>query len=174
MDEIINSESEEEQAKSKKLKEEIYDCIIRPKKEITYEKSKELIAQYGIECRKRIEKEKEEHPEYFIEIEDAIKNKDKNNKLYAIGQLGKSLENMGIEVAIDKREGENKEDSLIINQFISSGILKKNKYELHIEEDNLDKQYKIINNIDEQKKFKEEWTNNISNYVELPKDDILI
>jgi hypothetical protein len=154
MDEIINSESEEEQAKSKKLKEEIYDCIIRPKKEITYEKSKELIAQYGIECKKRIEKEKKEHPEYFIEIEDAIKNKDKNNKLYAIGQLGKSLENMGIEVAIDKREGENKDDSLIINQFISSGVIQENKYEFHYKENDINQKYSVISDEDgEQKKF---------------------
>jgi hypothetical protein len=154
MDEIINSESEEEQAQSKKLKKEIFDCIIRPKKEITYEKSKELIAQYGIECKKRIEKEKKEHPEYFIEIEEAIKNKDKNNKLYAIGQLGKSLESMGIEVAIDKREGENKDDSLIINQFISSGIIQEIKYEFHYKENDINKKYSIISDEDgEQEKF---------------------
>ena len=154
MDEIINSESEEEQAQSKKLKKEIFDCIIRPKKEITYEKSKELIAQYGIECKKRIEKEKKEHPEYFIEIEDAIKNKDKNNKLYAIGQLGKSLESMGIEVAIDKREGENKDDSLIINQFISSGVIQENKYEFHYKENDINQKYSVISDENgEQEKF---------------------
>ena len=145
MDEIINSESEEEQAKSKKLKEEIFDCIIRSKKEITYDKNKELIVQYGIDCKKKIEKEKKEHPEYFIEIEDAIKNKDKNNKLYLLGQLGKSLENIGIEISIDKREGENKEDSIIINQFISSGIIQEIKYEFHYKENDINKKYSVIN-----------------------------
>jgi hypothetical protein len=158
MDENINSESEEEQAQSKNLKKEIFDCIIRHKKEITYEKSKELISQYGIECKKRIEKEKKEHPEYFIEIEDAIKNKDKNNKLYVIGQLGKSLENMGIEVAIDKREGENKEDSLIINQIISSDIMQEIKYEFHYKENDINQKYSVISDEDgEQKKFVKEF-----------------
>ena len=126
MDRNINSESEEEKANSEELKEEIIDSIKNNKKEITYEKSKELITQYGFDCKKRIEKEKKEkkeHPENFIEIKDALENKDKDEKLYVLGQLGKSLENLGIEVAIDKREGKNNDDTLIVNQIISSGML---------------------------------------------------
>ena len=147
MDEDINSESEEEKAKSKNLKKEILDYIKNPETKITYEKSKELITQYGFDCSKRIEKEKKEHPENFIEIEDAIKNKDKNDKLYAIGQLGKALENMGIKVSIDKREGKNNDDDIIIvNQFISSGILQDKRYEIHIDENDINKKYAIINN----------------------------
>ena len=77
MDENVDSESEEEKEKykSKKLKEEIIDSIINAKKEITYEKTLELIVQYGLDSQKRIEKEKNEHPENFINIEDAIKKR---------------------------------------------------------------------------------------------------
>ena len=56
MDENIDSESEEEIANSKKLKEEFIDSIKNPKKEITYEKTQELIVQYGFDIQKRIEK----------------------------------------------------------------------------------------------------------------------
>ena len=174
MDENINSESEEEQAKSKKLKEEILDSIKNPNKEITYEKSKELITQYGFDSKKRIEKEKKEHPENFIEVKDAIDIKDKNNKLYVLGQLGKSLENMGIEVAIDKRDIKN-DDSIILNQIIASGILEETKYEIQFEETNINKKYAIINNEDgEQEIFIEEIKGLISKYIEIPENDIII
>ena len=114
-----------------------------------------------------------ENPQNFIDIKEAIKQKDSNEGLYVLGKLGETLENMGIKVAIDKTDKKTG-DAIINNQFISSGIIKKNKFEIHIKEDDPDKQYKIINNINEQNKFKKEWTNTISNYVEVPKDDIFI
>ena len=136
MDENVDSESEEEKDNSKKLKEEIIDSIKNTNKEITYEKAQELIVKYGFDTQKRIEKEKKEHPENLIEIEEAIEKKDTDEKLYVLGQLGKSLKEMGIEVAIDKLEGQNKDDSLIVNQIISSGILQESKYDIHFEDDN--------------------------------------
>ena len=175
MDENINSESEEEKANSEELKEEMIDSIKNNQKEITYEKSKELIIKYGFDCKKKIAKEKKEHPENFIEIKDALENKDKNEKLYVLGQLGKSLENMGIEVAIDKREGKNKDDSLIVNQIISSGMLQEKKYEIHLEEKDIKKKYAIINNEDcEQEKFIEEFKGFLSQQISIPKQDIII
>ena len=177
MDEDVDSESEEEKekAKSEKLKEEIIDSIKNTNKEITYEKTQELIVQYGFDCQKRIKREKEEHPENFIEIEEAIKKKDKDEKLYALGQLGKSLENMGIEVAINKTEGKNKDDSLIVNQIISSGILQEKKYEIHLEENDINKKNAIINNENgEQEKFIDEFKGFLSQQISIPKKDIII
>ena len=170
MDENVDSESEEEEKKekekTKKLKKEIIDCIKNTNKEITYEKTQELIVQYGFDCQKRIEKEKKEHPENFINIEDAIKKKDKDKKLYVLGQLGKSLENMGIEVAINKTEGKNKDDSLIVNQIISSGILQEKKYEIHLEENDINKKNAIINNENgEQEKFIDEFKGFLSQQI---------
>ena len=171
MDEDVDSESEEEKA----LKEELLDCIKDPKKEITYEKTQELITQYGYDCKKRIEKEKKEHPENFIEIKDAIKIENKKDKLYILGQLGKTLQNFGIEVAIDKREGKNKDDSIILNQIISSGILQEKKYEIHIEEKDINKKNAIINNENgEKEKFIEELKNFLSKQVSIPKQDIIV
>ena len=84
MDENVDSEEEEkEKDNSKKLKEEIIDSITNINKEITYEENQELIVKYGFDCQKRIEKEKKEHPEKFIEIEEAIKKKIKmKNYMY--------------------------------------------------------------------------------------------
>jgi hypothetical protein len=172
MDEDVDSESEEEKA----LKEELLDCIKDPKKEITYEKTQELITQYGFDCQKRIEKEKKEHPENFINIEDAIKKKDTDKKLYVLGQLGKSLKNMGIEVAIDKTEGQNKDDSLIVNQFICSGMLQERKYEIHfIDNIDINNKYEIINNENgEQEKFIEKMKGFIYENTKIPKNEIFI
>ena len=54
MDEDAYSESEEEKYNSEQLKEEIIDSIKNDKKEITYEKTQELIVQYGYDSQKRI------------------------------------------------------------------------------------------------------------------------
>ena len=137
MDEYIYSESDEELAKKSNIQKEILNSIIDNKTIITYEKNQELTIQYGFDCKKRIEKEKKEHPENFIDVEDAINNKDNNNKLYILGQLGKSLENIGIEISIDKRDIKN-DDSIITNQIISSGMIQESKYEIHIEENDID------------------------------------
>jgi len=176
MDKNINSDSDEEKANSQKIKKEIIESIKNPKKEITYEKTQELIVQYGFDLQKRIEKEKKEHPENFIKIEEAIKKKDTNEKLYVLGQLGKSLKNMGIEVAIDKTEGKNDDDSLIVNQIISSGMLQESKYEIHFEDGyDIKKKYEIINNENgEQEKFIEKTKGFLSENIGIPKNDIFI
>ena len=177
MGENVDSEEEEtEKDNSKKLKEEIIDSITNTNKEITYEETQELIVKYGFDSQKRIEKEKKEHPENFIEIEEAIEKKDKDEKLYVLGQLGKSLKEMGIEVAIDKTEGKNNDDSLIVNQILSSGILEDCKYEIHFEYNNdINKKYSIIYNEDnEQEKFIEETKGFLSENIGIPKDDIFI
>jgi len=178
MDEDIYSESEEEIANSTKLKNEILSSIKDTNTVITYERNHELTIQYGYDCKKRIEKEKKEHPENFINVEEAINNKENNKKLLVLGQLGKSLENMGIEVAIDKRDIKN-DESIIINQIISSGMLQENKYEIHVEDGKdinyINKKYAIINNEDgEQEKFIDEFKGLLSKHIEIPKNDIII
>jgi len=177
MDEYIYSESDEELAKKSKIQKEILNSIKDNNTIITYEKNQELTIQYGYDCKKRIEKEKKEHPENFIEVEDAINNKDNNNKLYILGQLGKSLENIGIEIAIDKRDIKN-DDSIITNHIISSGMIQESKYEIHIEENDIDyinKKYAIINNENgEQEKFIDEFKVLLSQNIEIQKSDIII
>ena len=171
MDSNVENDSDDE--KSKVLKKEILEEFKNPDKNITYEQMQELVVQYGYETEKKIEEEMKKNPENFIDIEDAIKQKDSNEGLFVLGKLGESLKDMGIKVAIDKRNIKS-EDSIINNQFISSGIIKKNKYEIHIDEKDSKKKYEILNNENEQNKFKEEWKEKISKCIKVPKDDIVI
>ena len=98
----------------------------------------ELVLQYGYDTEKTIQEEMKKNPDNFIKVENAVKLQEKNESLFILGKLGESLESIGIKVAIDKRENLKTDDYLINNQFISSGIIKKNKYEIHIDEkDNL-------------------------------------
>ena len=173
MDIAIESDSDDEK-ESTSLRQTIIDEIKDINKTPTYEKVQELIVQYGYDMEKKIEKEIKKNPQNFIGVQEAVKKENSNEKLFILGKLGESLENMGIKVVIDKREDSNDDEYIINNQFISSGIIKKNKYEIHIEENDNEKKYQILNNKTKQQKFIEEWKETISNYVSIPKKDIFI
>ena len=174
MDIDIENDSDEEKKASVNLKKKIIDEIKNQNFNPTYEKMQELVLQYGYDTEKTIQEEIKKNPEYFIKVENAVKLQEKNENLFILGKLGESLESMGIKVAIDKRENLKTDDYLINNQFISSGIIKKNKYEIHIDEkDNL-KKHKILHDQNEQKKFIEQWRENISNYILVPKNKVFI
>ena len=173
MDIDIENDSDDEKpliTLKKKILEEIKDTTKTP----TYDKMQELVVQYGFVTEKKIDEEMKTHPENFIKVENAIKQKNSNEKLFILGKLGESLQNIGIKVAIDKRENLKSDDYIINNQFISSGIIKKNKYEIHIDEKDKNKIYRILNNENEQNIFIEKWKDKIANYVSVPKKDIFI
>ena len=170
--EIQSDDSEEENEKHlEKIKSKILDSIKGPGKGPSFEEMQEMVVEYGYDIEKKIEKEISDNPENFIDIKEAVNQNDQ--QLVALGKLGESLENMGIKVAIDKRNIKT-DDYIINNQFISSGIIKKNKYEIHVEENDEKKQNLILNDENEQKKFKEEWKEKISNYSNIPKNEIFI
>ena len=170
--EVESDDSEEEnETHLEILKEKILDSIKNSGSKTNFEEMQEMVVEYGYEMEKKIEKEVKENPENFIDIKEAVKQSDE--QLVALGKLGESLENMGIKVAIDKRNIKT-DDYIINNQFISSGILKKNKYEIHVEENDENKQNSILNDENEQNKFKEEWKEKISNYSHIPKNEIYI
>ena len=170
--EIQSDDSEEENEKHlEKIKSKILDSIKGPGKGPSFEEMQEMVVEYGYDIEKKIEMEISDNPENFIDIKEAVNQNDQ--QLVALGKLGESLENMGIKVAIDKRNIKT-DDYIINNQFISSGILKKNKYEIHVEENDENKQNSILNDENEQNKFKEEWKEKISNYSHIPKNEIYI
>ena len=170
--EVESDDSEEEnETHLEILKEKILDSIKDSGSKTNFEEMQEMVVEYGYEMEKKIEKEVKENPENFIDIKEAVRQSDE--QLVALGKLGESLENMGIKVAIDKRNIKT-DDYIINNQFISSGILKKNKYEIHVEENDENKQNSILNDENEQNKFKEEWKEKISNYSHIPKNEIYI
>ena len=150
MDINIESDSDEEKS-SIDLKKKIIDEIKNPNANPTYDEMQELVVQYGHDTEKKIEEEVKKNPENFINTDEALKQQNSNEKIFVLGKLGKSLENMGIKVVIDKRENLKNDDYIINNQIISSGILKQNKYEIKIEENDKKKQYEVLNNEKEQK-----------------------
>ena len=156
------------------LKEKILKDFKKIKENQTFDKYQEYVVNYGYFTEEILKEEKKKNPENFIDIKDAIKQKDSNEKLFILGKLGESLENMGIEVAIDKRENIDNDEYIINNHFISSGLIRKNKYEIHINEKDEMKKYRILNDINEQKKFIEEWKEIISKEIEIPKEEIFI
>lgn len=169
----IENDPKEEKA-SIELKKKIIDEIKNQDKNITYEDMQELVVQYGYDCEKKIEQEIKKDPENFIEPKEAIKQKDSDEKIFILGKLGESLENMGIKVIIDKKNISNNDDYIINNQIISSGILKNTKYEIHVEENDNTNKYLILNDEIEQNKFIKKWKEIISNEVGIPKEDICI
>jgi hypothetical protein len=173
MDINIESDSDEEKA-SIDLKKKIIDEIKNSNANPTYDEMQELVVQYGYDTEKKIEEEVKKNPENFINTDEALKQQNSNEKIFVLGKLGKSLENMGIKVVIDKRENLKNDDYIINNQIISSGILKQSKYEIKIEENDKKKQYEILNNEKEQKKFIDKWKRIISNYLTIPEKDIFL
>ena len=57
-----------------------------------------------------IKKEKEENPEKFIPIEEAIQKEDKEDSVFCLGLLAKNLEDQGIMTVIEKEEAKTEEE----------------------------------------------------------------
>ena len=157
-----------------KLETKIIKEIVKPSKNPTYDKFQEYVVEYGYNTEKKIEQEVKQHPENFIEVKEAVKKKNTNEKLFILGKLGESLQNMGIKVVIDKRENIKSNEYIINNQFISSGLIKKNKYVIHIQENDINKINQILSNINQRQIFIETWKQSLSNYLRVPKNDIYI
>ena len=169
---IIKPEYEPE--KFNKLENDIIKEIKNPTADTSYDKYQEYAVEYGYQTEKKIEQEVKQNPENFLKVEEAVQKKNSNEKLFILGKLGESLENMGIKVVIDKRKNTNNNEVIINNQFISSGLLKKNKYEIHIQESDNNKINQILNDSNERNLFIENWKQNLSNYLQVPKKDIYI
>ena len=156
------------------LKEKIVTEIITEKKNKTYDDFQEMVVNFGYLNKKVIEEEVKKNPENFIKVKEAVKQKDSNEKIFILGKLGESLENMGIKVFIDKRDNTNSKEYIINNQFISSGIIKNYKYEFNINENDQMKIYNILNDENTKKKFIDDWKETLSKHVQLSKDQIYI
>ena len=156
------------------LKKKIVKEIITPKQNKTYDDFQEMVVKYGYLNKKVIEEERRKNPENFMEVKEAVKQKDSNERIFILGKLGESLESMGINVVIDKRDNTNSEEYIINNQFISSGIIKNYKYEFNINENDQMKIYKILNDENTKKIYIDNWRETLSKYVQLPKDQIYI
>ena len=127
------NEINEEKIKNKKINETLEDMCI-----------------YGNIMKEEILQEKVQNPEKFFEFEEALKLKEKDQGLFALGLLAHNLESLGIMTAIEKEGKESKEEndneegesndekmddkddaSATCLQFITNGLIHKKKYDLH-------------------------------------------
>lgn len=137
----------EEEEELKKIEEKKKEIVKRQENNMKInknikqeEKIKEILEDMnsmGNFMKNEIIKEKKEHPEKFIPIEEAIKSDDKDNKInFCLGVLAQNLENIGITTVIEK-ETNNSEESIkaseMIMQFIMNGFIDKKKYALFFE-----------------------------------------
>lgn len=170
---IIVKEIKLNEINLEELKTEIFEEIKSPKDNPTFDKAQEQIVQFGFLIEKEIEEELKKNPENFLDIKDALKQKDTNNQMYVLGKLGESLEKIGIKVAIDKRNSKDKEN-IINNQFLSSGLINQSKYEVHLKEDEKTNMNKILYDSIEKNQFISKWKNIFSSELKIPEDKIFI
>ena len=123
-----------------------------------------------------IKKEKEENPEKFIPIEEAIQKEDKEDSIFCLGLLEKNLEAQGIMTVIKKEETkteEEKELSICTLDFIYNGMLNKKKYDLHFDFGEKRNEQLLMNEY-EQNKFKESLKDMISEKFGISKNNLIL
>ena len=123
-----------------------------------------------------IKKEKEENPEKFIPIEEAIQKEDKEDSIFCLGLLEKNLEAQGIMTVIKKEETkteEEKELTICTLDFIYNGMLNKKKYDLHFDFGEKRNEQLLMNEY-EQNKFKESLKDMISEKFGISKDKLIL
>ena len=112
-----------------------------------------------------IKEEKEKNPEKFISKVEALKLEERDNELFSLGLIADILEELGIEILIEKDESEiNEDEETTILQYLSNGFLTKKKYIL-IFDFGEKKNEKLLKNKKEYEKFKNNLKNKISNSI---------
>ena len=125
----------------------------------------------GTITKDKIIKEKQTNPEKFISTENIIKQKNDNEKLYALGIFSKVLENQGITTAITKQNEKEKDD--ITMQFLMNGMSDKKKYNLHFDFGK-EKNEKLLYDMEERKKFHDKLRAKLSQEFNINEEDIII
>jgi len=152
-----DSENMTEQQKNKKINQVLEDMCI-----------------YGEITKKELKKEKEEHPEKFVETSKALNMEDQDPGLFALGLISQNLENLGIETAIESNQDLNEQDNDSTSlQFITNGMVDKKKYDLHFEFGE-ERNEELLNNEAEYEKFKENLKLKLSKDYNLPPEKIIV
>ena len=145
---------------------------------------------YGNIMKKQIKDEKDENPEKFIEIEEALNSEEKDPGLFALGLLSKNLNALGIEAVIEKKniekkgineeENENEESNedkqdaaTTCLQFIYNGLCQKKKYELKFDFGE-ERNEQLLNDKKEYEKFKANLKLKLSRDFNIPVDKIIV
>ena len=140
---ILNISEEDELKELKEKKKEIIkrqENLKRDENKKAEEKVKEIVQDMcvlGDIMKKEIINEKKNHPEKFISIEEALKNKKKDEGVnFCLAVMAKNLEDIGITTAIEKEinnDAESIKASDTVLQFIMNGMIDKKKFDLHFD-----------------------------------------
>ena len=128
----------------------------------------------GEKIKNQIKKDKQEHPEKYIPVSQALKMEKSDIGIFALALLSKNLENMGIETAIVKNKSLNEEKEDIKNlQYLVNGMMHKKKFDLHFELGEK-RNNELIENKIEYEKFKKKLKLKLSKDYNISPDKIII
>ena len=135
----------------------------------------EDMCKYGNIMKKEIKEEKEKNPSKFIKTEEALKNEEKDQGLFALGLLAKNLEESGVETAIESEEDGNDDFDAATTclQFITNGMITKKKYDLHFDFGE-ERNKELLDKTEEYNKFKEKLKLKLSKDFNISPDKIIV
>ena len=129
---------------------------------------------YGNIVEKEVKKEKEEHPEKFIETNEALNLEQEDPDLFALGLLSKNLENEGLETVIEREDQIDEDEAGITSlQFLTSGLYKKKRYDLHFDMGE-ERNEELLMDKKEYEKFKYNLKLKLSKDYNVPIDKIIV
>ena len=151
---------------------------VNKKQKIKNEKINQLLEDmcaYGSITRDEIKKEKKENPQKFIETSEALKSEQNDQNLFALGLLSDNLQQLGIETAIEKNEGneDDQDASTTCLQFIVNGYAQKKKYDLHFELGS-ERNEQLLQDENEYEKFKNDIKKKLSKDYGISEDKIVV
>ena len=136
---------------------------------------------YGNIMKQQIKEEKENNPENFIEINDALNSEENDQELFALGLLADNLQKNQIEVAIEKDdnnkeiedEEKEKDAGTTCLEFITNGMAQKKKYNLKFDFGE-EKNEQYLNDKEKFEELKEQLKEKLSKDYNISKDKIIV
>ena len=181
----ISPQMKKEKIEREKIKKEIFDkqkeFRIHNFNDINNTKKEEVkgvledMCIMGSIMKKEIIEEKKFNPEKFIPTKKALSDKD-NKQIFCLGVLAQNLENLGIVTAIEKNPSNNEDTqnaSNTILQFITNGLIYKNKYNFHFDL-GTERNNELLTNKIEQKKFNDKLRKKLSKEYNIPENKIIL
>ncbi len=136
---------------------------------------------YGNLLKRQLEEEKKLNPNKFIELNEALNLKEKNEGLFALGLFSANLNTMGIKTEIEKEEikkdcivkDDGNEEAITCLDFITNGLANRKKYDLYFDFGER-RNEELLYNEDKYKIFLEKIKLKISRDYKVPTDKIIL
>ena len=171
----INPELTKEKTEREKEKKIIIDNFIKGNNQNKKNEILEDMCKMGCIMKKEIIEKKKNNSKKLISIENALSDK-KNKQIFCLGVLAQNLENMGIVTAIEKKSSNDEYSqnaSNTILQFITNGLISKNKYNFHFDFGE-QRNNELLTNKVEQKKFNDKLRKKLSIEYNIPENQIIL